>query len=137
MDALQPTPFSGCKGESLVAANPSGFQVRGIPVSTAAQRIFSKHPMKQLLTPRLQSLSLGPSNADQNRLLQARNAAYRRTMLAGRAWWDAAWTRVKLESAELGTWLLCAVMYGAEACALSSWLASRDHAMYSKQPEKP
>ncbi|CAK0786243.1 hypothetical protein CVIRNUC_009456 [Coccomyxa viridis] len=93
VDALQPTPFSGCKGESLVAANPSGFK--------------------------------------------ARNAAYRRTMLAGRAWWDAAWTRVKLESSELGTWLLCAVMCGAEACALSGWLASPDRAASSKQPGKP
>lgn len=26
-DALQPTPFNGCKGESLVASHPSGFKV--------------------------------------------------------------------------------------------------------------
>ncbi len=30
--ALQPTPFSGCKGESLVASNPSGLQVSHLEV---------------------------------------------------------------------------------------------------------
>ena len=55
-------------------------------------------------------------------------------MLAGRTWWDAAWTRVKLEYEELATWLLCTVMYVAEACALSGWLTSPDNTAYSKQP---
>ena len=54
--------------------------------------------------------------------MQARKAAYRRTMLAGRVWWDKAWTLMKVESSELGTWLLCLVMYVAEAFALSGWL---------------
>ena len=53
---------------------------------------------------------------------QARKAAYRRTMLAGRSWWDRAWTLVKVESYEMGTWLLCILMYIAEAFALSGWL---------------
>ena len=56
--------------------------------------------------------------------VQARKAAYRRTMLAGREWWNKAWTLVKVESHELGTWLLCVLMYIAEAFALGGWLQS-------------
>ncbi len=56
--------------------------------------------------------------------MQARKAAYRRTMLAGRVWWDRAWTLVRVESSEMGTWLLCVLMYFAEAVALGGWLHS-------------
>ena len=45
-------------------------------------------------------------------------------MLAGRTWWDKAWTSVKVEMHELGTWLLCMLMYIAEAFALRGWLES-------------
>jgi len=45
-------------------------------------------------------------------------------MLAGRTWWDKAWTSVKVETYELGTWLLCMLMYIAEAFALGGWLES-------------
>ena len=56
--------------------------------------------------------------------VQARKAAYRRTMLAGRVWWDRAWTLVTIEVNEMGTWLLCFLMYLAEASALGGWLQS-------------
>lgn len=45
-------------------------------------------------------------------------------MLAGRVWWDRAWTLVRVESSEMGTWLLCVLMYFAEAVALGGWLHS-------------
>lgn len=60
--------------------------------------------------------------------MQARKAAYRRNMLAGRGWWGRAWTLAKVESSEMGTWLLCVLMYLAEGFALGGWLhATRLH----------
>ncbi len=53
---------------------------------------------------------------------QARAAAYRRTMTAGQSKIGAALTIINIELQELGTWLLCGLMYGIEAVALRNWL---------------
>ena len=43
-------------------------------------------------------------------------------MLAGRVRWDRAWTLVRVEASEMGTWLLCVLMYLTEGFALVGWL---------------
>ena len=143
VDALWPTPFDGCKGESLVTSEPSGFQVpvprlqahssmhsqdgsggRIIDVTSNARRYATRY---QSCAPLMVILLLTGLDANRQRYgmcMQARKAAYRRTMLAGRVWWDRAWTLVKVELHEMGTWLLCVLMYLAEAFALGGWLQS-------------
>ena len=54
--------------------------------------------------------------------LQARAAAYRRTLTAGRSAMGKAVTILHIELQELGTWLLCGLMCATEAIALRDWL---------------
>lgn len=54
--------------------------------------------------------------------LQARAAAYRRSLTAGRSVVGKALTIANIELQELGTWLLCGLMYALEAVALRDWL---------------
>ena len=41
VDALQPTPFDGCKGESLVLSQPSGFQVLILPLKLSRRAAYT------------------------------------------------------------------------------------------------
>jgi hypothetical protein len=43
-------------------------------------------------------------------------------MTAGQSKIGAALTIINIELQELGTWLLCGLMYGIEAVALRNWL---------------
>ncbi len=48
--------------------------------------------------------------------------AFQRSMTAGRSAFGKLATIVDIEIQEIGTWLLCALMYGIEAIRLGNWL---------------
>jgi hypothetical protein len=53
---------------------------------------------------------------------QARAQAYKRTLTAGRSLSGQLVAVLRFQLQEIGTWLLCVVMYGIESVKLRNWL---------------